>query len=269
MHRVIEYIERLRLPTPLTEFVIFVAKEARSAMFAGAFLALLMTSHYIHIPGVYRYDFLFFAGVMISVLLYALKFETREEVAMIAIFHIIGLALEAFKTNPAIGSWAYPEAGYTKIGTVPLYSGFMYAAIGSYIAHAWRVFDLHARNFPMKIALALALACYVNFFTNHFIIDFRWPLLLVITFVLRSSYIDFTVWKVRRSMPLLLSFALIAFFVWLAENIGTFYGAWIYPDQVFHWQVVGFGKISSWIILVIISFILIARIKNTQNKIIA
>lgn len=37
-----------------------------------------------------------------------------------------------------MGSWSYPEEGYVKIFGVPLYSGFMYASVASYLCEAWR-----------------------------------------------------------------------------------------------------------------------------------
>jgi len=39
---------------------------------------------------------------------------------------------------------------------------------------------------------------------------------------------------------------LIGFFIWLAENISTFFGVWRYPNQVGAWAVVHLGKWSSW-----------------------
>ena len=58
-------------------------------------------------------------------------------------------------------------------------------------------------------------------------------------------------------MPLLVGFGLIAFFIWLAENIGTFSAAWFYPHQAAGWEFVRFGKYGSWFLLMIISFILV------------
>ena len=63
-------------------------------------------------------------------------------------------------------------------------------------------------------------------------------------------------------MPVALSFALIGFFIWIAENIATFFGAWVYPMQAQHWTVVHPDKISSWTLLVIISFIIVAALKE-------
>ena len=53
----------------------------------------------------------------------------------------------------------------------------MYAAVGSYIIQAWRLFDLRIRHHPPYwMAATIALAIYANFFTHHFIGDFRWYL---------------------------------------------------------------------------------------------
>jgi uncharacterized membrane protein YoaT (DUF817 family) len=69
-----------------------------------------------------------------------------------------------------------------------------------------------------------------------------------------------------RSMPLVLSFTLIGFFIWVAENIATFFGAWVYPHQARRWAIVGPNKISSWMLLVIISFIIVAALKELFPK---
>src|SRR3712207_8122890 len=51
-------------------------------------------------------------------------------------FHLVGLALELYKVRQ--GSWSYPDTGLATVGGVPLYSGFMYAAVGSYVCQADR-----------------------------------------------------------------------------------------------------------------------------------
>jgi uncharacterized membrane protein YoaT (DUF817 family) len=65
-------------------------------------------------------------------------------------------------------------------------------------------------------------------------------------------------------MPLMLSFFLIGFFIWVAENISTFLGAWRYPNQEHTWQLVHIGKISSWFLLVVISIIIVAQLKHVK-----
>ena len=63
-----------------------------------------------------------------------------------------------------------------KIGNVPLFSGFMYAAVGSYICQAFRRLDLRVDRFPWVPAVLLAVAAYANFFTHHYLPDVRWVL---------------------------------------------------------------------------------------------
>ncbi len=195
--------------------------------------------------------------------------ETKDEVKVIFLFHIIGLVLELYKTNPAIGSWSYPEAGFLKITTVPLYSGFMYAAIGSYLSQAWKIFKLELINYTQYIwSVLLCLLIYVNFFTNHYIYDFRKFLILAVFIFFWKTKVYFTVTNIKRWMPLNLGFLLIAFFIWVAENISTYLGAWQYPDQVHVWKVVSTQKITSWFLMVIISFILVAYLKHFKKDVI-
>src|SRR3989344_884161 len=108
----------------MREFLVFGIEQARAAIFAGSFFLLLFLSNHIPLGGLARYDFLFIAAVVIQVVLYFTKLETKDEVKVIFLFHIIGLVLELYKTNLLIGSWSYPEYGVLKIATVPLYSGF-------------------------------------------------------------------------------------------------------------------------------------------------
>src|SRR3546814_9164777 len=85
--------------------------------------------------------------------------------------------MELFKT--AAGSWIYPEASLLHIGAVPLFSGFMYAAVGSYLARVWRIFDFRFSNYPRRSSTwLLAGAVYVNFFAHHWTFDFRYLLFL-------------------------------------------------------------------------------------------
>ncbi len=39
-------------------------------------------------------------------------------------------------------------------------------------------------------------------------------------------------------MPVLFAFVLVAFFIWVAENIRTAAGAWLYPSQDDGWHMV-------------------------------
>ncbi len=48
-----------------------------------------------------------------------------------------------------------------------------------------------------------------------------------------------------------------AIFLWIAENIGTATGTWLYPHQS-SWQMVGVAKLGSWFLLLVVSFVLVA-----------
>jgi uncharacterized membrane protein YoaT (DUF817 family) len=251
----------------LSEFLIFGIKQARASIFAGSFFALLLLSHSLPADVIPRYDFLFVAAVAIQILLVVSGIETKDEVKVIFVFHLLGLALEIFKTSPEIGSWSYPEAGYLKVFGVPLYSGFMYAAVASYISQSWRIMALEFRHYPSYyFSLPLAGAIYLNFFSHHFLPDIRWMLTAAVFVVFLKTRVRYTVTKKRRQMPLSVAFLLIGFFIWIAENIATFLGAWQYPDQAAGWQVVHLSKISSWFLLVIISVIIVADLKHFKQK---
>lgn len=249
------------------ELFIFFKKQLRSCIFAGTFFFLMFFSKYVTSFGLARYDFLFIAAISVQILLVTIGIESLDELKVICIFHIIGLCLELFKTHPLILSWQYPEQAFFKLGTVPLYSGFMYASVASYIIQAWRQFDLRLIRYPSYwLSIPLSVGIYLNFFTKHFIPDLRFVLILAIIMVFFKTRVCFVVKKNQRSMPLIVAFALIAFFIWIAENISTFLGAWQYPDQANGWSLVHMNKISSWFLLFIISFIIVADLLLYKYK---
>ncbi len=250
------------------EFFVFGLKEARSCVFAASFFALLFVSRYLPLYGLPRYDFLCLAALLLQAGLLLTRIESFEEVLVLCAYHILGLTLELFKTHPAVAAWSYPEFAYLKLGTVPLYSGFMYAAVASYMCQAWRVLRLELVHYPSyRWSIPLATAVYLNFFSNHFLPDLRWVLLVpAIVVVFWRTRVTFVVTEKRRSMPLLLSFVLIGFFVWLAENITTFLGAYQYPQQRSGWQSVSLGIYTSWALLVIVSFMIVAELKHASDR---
>ena len=69
------------------------------------------------------------------------------------------------------------------------------------------------------------------------------------------------------TIGLLLAFVLIGFFIWLAENISTFAGVWSYPNQLGAWSAVHVGKWSSWSMLVVMTFTIVANLKHIKTKI--
>ena len=192
------------------------------------------------------------------------RLETLEEAKVILLFHIVGTVMELFKT--AAGSWTYPEASVLHIGAVPLFSDFMYASVGSYIARVWRIFDFRFTSYPPRWSTyALAAAIYINFFAHHRLPDIRVALFAVTALLFARTRIYFRNWRSHRWMPLLLGQFLVATFIWFAENIATFANAWNYPGQEDGWQMVGFAKLGSWYLLMLISFVLVSLVQPIKG----
>lgn len=236
----------------------FVVKLGWAAIFGGLMLGAIIFTKYVELPWLLRYDWLFVFAIVIQCVLVATKLERPSEVITIFIFHLVGLGMELFKTSNSIQSWTYPEDAFFQLGNVPLYSGFMYASVGSFIARAWRVLDLTYIPYPKRIyTIFLAVAIYLNFFTHHYLYDFRWILFGVTALLYGRTWVYYTVHSKRRRMPFLLTAFLAALFVWVAENIGTYTRTWLYPDQTHAWHIVSLHKLSAWLLLMLISFILI------------
>jgi uncharacterized membrane protein YoaT (DUF817 family) len=247
----------------LYEFIRFGVKQGWACLFGGAMVALIVGTHLWYPRGLAlaRYDFMFLAAVAIQVAMLAFKLETWEEAKVILIYHVVGTIMEIFKTD--VGSWIYPEPNFFRIGGVPLFSGFMYAAIGSYIARCWRLFDFRfSHHPPLWAVFALGIAIYVNFYAHHYTIDIRYLLFLAAALLFGRAWIYYRVWHVYRRMPLLLCASLVALFVWIAENLGTLTKTWLYPHQMAGWSAVSFGKLGSWFLLLLISYALVAAVNK-------
>lgn len=261
---------RGRLNSLVFEFVIFGLKQAWASLFGGAMLLLLITTHLFwpaHAP-VARYDALVVAAILIQAFMLASRLEQPSEALVIVIFHIVGTVMEVFKT--AHGSWIYPEASVLRIGGVPLFSGFMYACIGSYIARVMRLMDIRYERFPPLWApWLLALLSYANFFTHHYMPDMRLGLFAVSILIWGRTWVIFTPDVKARRMPLILSALLVALFIWVAENLGTFASAWVYPTQRHAWSIVPIAKIGSWYLLVTLSFVLVTIVRRPRMATVA
>jgi len=214
-------------------------------------------------PPIARYDALLIYVVVVQIAFVALKQETWRELGVICAFHLIGLALEVFKVHT--GSWAYPDAGVVRVGGVPVFSGFMYASVGSYICQAFRRLDLHVGGFRWWPVSLLAVAAYLNFFTHHVIVDLRWVIAAGFLIALWGSAVHFTVGGDRYWMPTTVAFILIGGFLWLAENLATALSAWRYPNQADGWHLVHAGKFGSWALLISLSFVLVAAVKAKEG----
>lgn len=212
-----------------------------------------------------RSDALVLAALAVQALMLALRLEGGRELWVIVMFHVVGTAMEIFKTH--MGSWAYETDGLLRIGGVPLYTGFMYAAVGSYMVRVFRLFDLRFTRYPPIWATGLvAVAIYANFFTHHFLPDVRWVLVGAVVLLYARCVMSFRNQRTgpRRHMPILLAFVGVAFFLWVAENVGTWAGAWIYPHQSAQWHLVPPTKFVAWLLLMIISVVLVTLVHRPR-----
>jgi uncharacterized membrane protein YoaT (DUF817 family) len=237
--------------------------EAQCCLFAVLFFLGLALVRIVPLP-IDPADALLIWSLGVTLALWLLGWETGREVAVIFGFHLVGLALELFKVRQ--GSWSYPDTGSASIGGVPLYSGFMYAAVGSYICQAWRRFDLRITGYRARRTAVVAALVYLNFFTSHLIWDLRLPLACALLLATWRTWVHFTVGGRRFAMPLALSFVLIGFFLWAAENAATLGRAWQYPSQASVWTLVHPAKVGSWSLLVVVSIVLVAAVKSYEGR---
>ena len=247
----------------LRQLLRFAWLEAQCCLFAVLFFLGLALVRVVPLP-VDPADALLAWCLTVTLVLWLVRWETGREVAVIFGFHLVGLALELFKVRQ--GSWSYPDTGHASIGGVPLYSGFMYAAVGSYVCQAWRRLHLRITGYRAWATAGVAALISLNFFTSHVIWDARLVLALALLFVTRRTWVHFTVGRQRYAMPLALSFVLIGFFLWAAENGATFLRAWQYPSQESVWTLVHAAKLGSWSLLVVVSIVLVAAVKAYEGR---
>jgi len=272
LSRVMPSFERaaIRLaPRPVvlavSEFLVFGVKQAWACLFGGLMLAAILLTGASWPAGaaIARYDFLFFFAIAVQLAFLATRLERPAEASTILVFHVVGTLMELFKT--AAGSWSYPEASLIRIGGVPLFSGFMYACVGSYLARVSRTHDFSFDRYPRRrLTLALAALIYANFFAHHYLPDIRLLLIAATGALFWRTNVSFRVWRWRHRMPLLLGFLLVSLFIWFAENIATFAGIWHYPDQREAWRPVSLAKLGSWYLLMIISWVLVTLVHRPR-----
>lgn len=255
------------LKTALQLFLVFGLKQAYACLFGGWLLGVIVVSAFWYpFHGLYRYDFLFLAAVSFQLFLVATRLEQPREILVILVFHLLATAMELFKTSPGIGSWNYPGPSVIHLAGVPLFAGFMYSAVGSYLARVWRVFEFRFRHYPRTPwAVALAAGIYLNFFSHHYLMDLRWGLIAAAFLIYGRTVIYFKVTDRYLAMPLMLGFFLVALFIWLAENVSTLSSVWVYPNQRHGWAMVPPSKLTAWWMLMMISFVLVSLVHKPQE----
>lgn len=264
-HRIVDRAPTSRFRAGLVEFLVFGAKQAWAALFGGLMLAIVVATQlwYPSHAALDRNDLRTILAVLVQVGMVLGRLESLRELRVIILFHVVGTVMELFKTG--IGSWIYAPGGLLHIGNVPLFSGFMYAAVGSYMVRVFRLFELRFDRYPPRwIGGVLAGLIYVNFFTSHWIVDLRWALIAAVVVLFWCTSMEARVLRVRIRMPLLVAFVLVAFFIWLAENVGTASGTWLYPSQLHGWHPVSLEKLASWFLLMMISVALVTWVYPPQ-----
>lgn len=251
---------RARLPFVVAELVMFILKQGWAAIFGAALLIGIIISSRIWQDSwpVARYDALLAYALFLQVLFLLTGMESWREVRVILLFHLTGTIMEIFKVSA--GSWAYPGEAIFKLWDVPLFSGFMYAAVGSYMARVIRLFDMKFAPYPpFWVTLLLAAAIYVNFFAHHFIWDSRLVLFAATVLLFARTRIWFAIGAQHYWMPLPVAAFLSSFFLWVAENIGTVTKTWLYSGQTSD-QMVSFAKMGSWYLLLYVSFVTVTLV---------
>lgn len=256
-------------PYQLRELIWFGKTQVLACLFGGLMLGgLLLTKFWVPDVDLSRSDILFLYALLLQVALVVFRLEHKDELIVIFAFHVLATVMEWFKTSPAIGSWHYPDEGVIfRIYQVPMFAGFLYSAVGSYIARAWRLFDFRFRNYPpVWMTVAVAFLAYANFFTHHFIWDIRWVLIVASLIMFGRCELSFRTGAKYRKMPLAVGLMLVALAIWVAENVGTFARGWVYPTQSDGWHLVSFQKFWAWYLLMILSFVLVSLVQFRRQK---
>ena len=247
------------LPRGLVELILFTLKQGWACLFGGLLLLGIIFTNAIWADDwpIARYDALFVYAVFIQCGMLLFRLETWSEARIIALFHMTGTTMEFIKV--AAGSWTYPEEAIFMIANVPLFSGFMYASVGSYIARVIRIFEMKFTPYPPYwMTVIFACAIYVNFFTHHFVADIRLVLFSATVVIFGRTRITFIVGRTYW-MPLPVAAFLASFFLWIAENIGTRTGTWVYAGSAeFDWT--SLSKMGSWYLLLYVSFVTVTLV---------
>lgn len=251
---------RARLPFFAAEFVMFALKQGWAAIFGILLLTGMLITNQIWQAdwAIARYDALLIYALLLQAVLIATGMESWREVRVILLFHLTGTLMEVFKVH--MGSWGYPGEGFAKIYQVPLFSGFMYASVGSFMARVIRLFDMRFSPYPPFWAtVLLGGAIYGNFFSHHFIPDIRLALFAATVLLYLQTRIWFHIGDRTYWMPLPLAAFLSSFFLWIAENVGTGTQTWLYAGQN-SGAWVSFAKMGSWYLLLYVSFVTVSLV---------
>lgn len=254
------------LPGAIAAPLVFALKLGWAALFAVLILAAIILTRLIWSENwaLARYDALVLFALGTQILFLITRLETWEEAKVIAIFHVTGTVMEIFKL--AQGSWDYPDQGILELGGVPLFSGFMYASVGSFFARMIRLFHMEFSPYPpFWMTLLLAVAIYANFYTHHYTYDIRLGLFAATLLMFWRTRVWFHPGPTPRCVPLPVAALVSALFLWIAENIGTFTQTWTYEGQG-DTGLVDISKFGSWYLLLFVAFVTVTLVVRDTLK---
>ena len=250
----------------LVEVGVFVLKQAWACLFGASLLVVIVAVRlwYPDDASLAPNDFLTLAAIAIQVIMVATRLETGRELWVIVLFHVTGTAMELFKTD--MGSWMYAADGVLRIGGVPAVQRIHVRR--RRLVHGARLPALRPRLHPLSATLAhrdrrrgdLRELLHPPLDLGPALGAGRSPSSLL--WARTTMYVR--VWRKVIRMPLLAAFGGVAVFIYLAENIATWAGAWAYPDQLDGWHPVSITKLVSWFLLMIISVVLVAWVYPPQ-----
>ena len=184
----------------------FTYEQALSCLFPVVIFLTLALSKIVLIPGLYRYDFILIVCLLMQWVMYKTGLETKDELKVITVFHLIGLLLEIYKVH--FGSWSYPEEAYSKVLSSTLQRLYVCKCCKLHMP------SVEKTTFT-NVSLAESYFCntsrsndLLQFFTHHFLYDFRWFLTLLLFIVFFRTFVEFSLRGVTYKMPLVLSFFL-------------------------------------------------------------
>ncbi|MCE9557936.1 MAG: DUF817 domain-containing protein [Armatimonadetes bacterium] len=239
----------------------FCRQHAIACLFPFILVGLLALTKHFPLPGIARYDLLFLLCVLVQILMVLSKIETWKDAAVVAVFHLLGLGLEVYKVSH--GSWSYPEKSVLVVAGAPLYSGFMHGSVASFMCLAWKRLSLRASNWPSRaVTLPTAALVYAQFFYPVWGDWARLLMVVAVCWLFRRSLVHFTCAGGRWHIPMSIAFLLIGFMIWVAENLATYFGAWVYPYQRDGWVMVHESKVLSWTLLMMVSLVIVAEYKR-------
>ena len=184
----------------------FTYEQALSCLFPVVIFLTLALSKIVSIPGLYRYDFILIACLLMQWIMYKTGLETKDELKVITVFHLIGLLLEIYKVH--FGSWSYPEEAYSKILSSTLQRLYVRKCRKLHMPSVEKVAFKNASLAESYFCRAVRSYDLLQFFTHHFTYDFRWILTLLLFIVFSRTFVQFSLQGVTYTMPLVLSFSL-------------------------------------------------------------